>query len=125
MEFIRSSKGKERLVLDGYLYVKQKDLVNGAVSFECEERRNKATCKAKVKVHIERNEVVGRLHTHTHAPSKAKIEASKTIQRVNIRAINTEETPQQTLSEACGTIDEEMAANLPPIHQLRRNIRRH
>ena len=125
MDFIRSSRGKDRLVHDGYIYVKQKDLANGVVSFECEERRNKAVCKAKLKVHIERNEVVGRLHNHTHAPSKAKIEAARTIQRVNMRAIDTEETPQQILSEACGTIDEETGANLPPIRHLRRNIRRH
>ena len=125
MEFIKSSRGKDRLVLDGYLYVKQKDLANGVVSFECEERRNKASCKAKVKVHMQQSEVVGRLHSHTHAPSQAKIIAEKTVQKVKKRAIETEETPQVILSEACSTIDEETGATLPPIHHLRRNIRRH
>ncbi|XP_068245328.1 uncharacterized protein [Palaemon carinicauda] len=125
MEFIRSSRGKDILSLDRYIYVKQKDLANGVVSFKCEERRNKASCKAKVKVHIQRSEVVGTLHNHTHAPSKGKIDAAKTIQRVNMRAISTKETAQQILSEACRSIDEETRANLPPIHHLRRNIRRH
>ncbi|XP_068243898.1 M protein, serotype 5-like [Palaemon carinicauda] len=92
---------------------------------KCEERRNKASCKAKVEVHIPRSEVVGTFHNHTHEPSKAKIDAAKTIQRVNMRAISTEGTVQQILSEACGSIDEETGANLPPIHHLRRYIRRH
>ncbi|XP_068246763.1 probable 4-coumarate--CoA ligase 3 [Palaemon carinicauda] len=34
---------------EGYLYAKQKDLANCVVSYDCEERRVKRTCKDKVK----------------------------------------------------------------------------
>ena len=124
MEFIKSDRGKDRLVYDGYVYVKQKYLTTGVVSFECEERRNRATCKAKVKVHIQQNEIVDRLHDHTHAPDETKIEAAKTTHNIKMRATNTEETAQQIISEACVLTDEATGANLPPIHHTKHNIGR-
>ena len=63
MEYIKSERGKDKLVYEGYTYVKQKDLANGVVSFECEGRRNEAACKAKVKVDSRKSTVVGRLKT--------------------------------------------------------------
>ena len=54
MEFIETVRGKRKVLLDGYLYVKQKALANGYVSYECEKRRQnkdkQGECKAKIKV---------------------------------------------------------------------------
>ena len=124
MELIKSERGKDKLVYGGHMYVKQKNLANGVVSFECVERRNKATCKAKVKVNIQRKEIVGILHDHTHAPNEAKITAARTLQKMKEKANKTEETTQQIVSEECALIDEETIANLPPVHHIKRNIRR-
>ena len=93
------------------------------MSLECEVYRNKATCKAKVKVHIQRNEIVDALHDHTHAPDETKIEAAKTIHNIKMKAINTEETAQQIISEACALADEATGANKLPICHLKHNIR--
>ena len=40
----------KKLIYEGYVYVKQNLLANGVVSYECELRRNRAECKAKIQV---------------------------------------------------------------------------
>ena len=35
MEYIETTKGKLKLVHDGYYYVKQKQLASGAINWEC------------------------------------------------------------------------------------------
>ncbi|KAG7174177.1 ATP synthase subunit a-like 2, partial [Homarus americanus] len=54
--FVQSERGKTKLIYGVYIYVKQKELVNGVISYECERRRHN-NFKAKVKVCG--NEVVG------------------------------------------------------------------
>ena len=39
MDTVTSTRGKNKLIHDGYIYVKQKDLANGVVSYECELRK--------------------------------------------------------------------------------------
>ena len=78
--------------MDGFVYVKQKDLANEMTSFECEKRRQ-SLCKAKIKV--KNNAVVGTVNHHTHAPEIGKAQALKTRQQMKRRAKATEETSQQ------------------------------
>ena len=40
MEFIKSERGKSKLVYKGFIYVKQKELANNVISCKCEKRRN-------------------------------------------------------------------------------------
>ena len=49
MEYVTSERGKQKLVLEGYVYVKQKALSTGHISWECECRRHKG-CKARLRV---------------------------------------------------------------------------
>ena len=90
MERLDSEKRKQMLSLEGYMYVKQKVLAGGIVSYECKERRN-GRCKAKVKVLDD--EIVGRTHEHTHAPDGRKVEAKRAAQEIRQRAEDTRETP--------------------------------
>ena len=70
MEFIQSERGAQKLLYEGHVYVKQKALASGAVSYECEKRRlsaqNQGQCRAKVRV--QGDAIVGRTNEHTHAP---------------------------------------------------------
>ena len=50
MEYVKSNKGGFKLLYNNYMYVKQKVLKNGAVCWECHQRRNKLACKAKLPV---------------------------------------------------------------------------
>ena len=50
MEYVKSNKGGFKLLYYNYMYVKQKVLKNGAVCWQCDQRRNKFACKAKLPV---------------------------------------------------------------------------
>ena len=68
MEKVQSIRGKQKIMHNGYIYVKQKDLAAGVISYECEKRQGNvkgvSECKAKIKV---KNDLVVRsLHEHTH-----------------------------------------------------------
>ena len=102
MEFIQSERGVLKLVFEGYIYVRQKTLANGAVSYECEHRRARGNaqgqCKAKVRIQGEM--VVGRTNEHTHAPITGRSEALKVKRQIKRRAEETEETAQQIISQS-------------------------
>ena len=73
-------RGKAKICYKGIVYVKQKALVEGVVSYECEKRhgagKGSMECKAKLKVKDE--VVVGSIHQYTHAPDEARIEVLST-----------------------------------------------
>ena len=48
MEFVTTNKGQQKLCYQGYLFIRQKDLANGAVGWEC-ERRRRERCPARAK----------------------------------------------------------------------------
>lgn len=123
MEFQKSERWNEKLSFEGFVCVKQKQLANGVVSFECEKRRNKTECKAKLK--IRGQELVGRLNEHSHGPDPTRQEVLKAVQRMKRQAEETEETPQQIITQSVSTITSDAKANLPTVHHLRRNLRRH
>lgn len=123
MEFLKSAKGNEKVIYEGYVYVKQKNLAKGVVSYECERRRNKAECKAKIK--IRGKELVGRCNEHSHGPEAAQQEVLKAVQQMKRLAEETEDAPQQIITQSVATISEDAKAKLPTVHHLRRNVRRH
>ena len=49
LEFIMLPNGKRKLIFENYIFVKQKELADGAISWECSKRRNAQSCRAKVK----------------------------------------------------------------------------
>ena len=121
MEFTNTEKGRRKLLLDGYSYVKQKDLSGGKESWECELRR-KRLCKAKLQLQGER--VVGRTNEHTHAGNAARCEAQGVLGNIRHRARTTEETPQQIITQATAGMSDASAAALPNVPHLRRGVRR-
>lgn len=64
MEFVQSEHDKRKLIYDGYIYVKQKELENSVISYECEKCQH-SNCKTKIK--ICENEVVCHVNDHSHA----------------------------------------------------------
>ena len=87
MEFIESERGNQKLSYQGFLYVKQKKLANGVVSWECEQRwRN--SCNAKIKVRGE--EIVGNVNTHNYAAEPCRKETLQIKNTIKRRAIDTD-----------------------------------
>ena len=75
MDYVRSNKGGMKLLFQNNLYVKQKALSSGAVCWECDQRRNKFACKAKL--HVLDDQVIKQVNDHTHVASRAVVESSK------------------------------------------------
>ena len=124
MEFITSNKGSIKLLYRGFSYVKQKDLVDNVVSYECVRRRSaNGTCKARI--HIRDDEIVGEVGDHTHQPNPAGTETLKVVAAMKHRARTTQETPQQIIADSVTRLHPAAAAQLPTMHNIRRNIRRH
>ena len=52
MDSVTSTRGKNKLIHDGYVYVKKNDLANGVMSYECElpkkAKHNNRQSKTKV-----------------------------------------------------------------------------
>ena len=101
MEFIQSERGAPKILFEGHVYVKQKALANGKVSYECEKRRAKGQdqgqCKAKIQVLGD--QVVGQTNEHTHAPIPGRGDALKVKIQIKRRAVDTEETAQQIIAQ--------------------------
>ncbi|KAK2704220.1 hypothetical protein QYM36_017518 [Artemia franciscana] len=87
VEFLESERGHRKVALDGFIYVKQKELLGGVVSYECDRRRKRKNveselqCRAKIK--ILNNILIGRLHDHTHPPDPARVEARRRVSFLN------------------------------------------
>ena len=111
-----------KLLFQSNLYVKLKVLSSGAVCWECDQRRNKFACKAKL--HVLNDQVIKQVNDHTHVASRAVVESSKVRQEMKKRARETEETPQQIISQSVALLSEQAAVAMPPIHHIRRDIRR-
>lgn len=121
MEFVESNKGFRKLHHEGYIYVKQKSNLSNVVTYECSQRRRSSLCKAKLK--LKNDEIIGTVNSHSHAPDASAIEISKTLKRMKNLSKTTLETPHQIISKCTAGISETVAANLPTIHHLKRNLR--
>ena len=93
-----------KLLFQNNLHVKQKVLSSGTVCWECDQRHNKFACKAKL--HVLDDQVIKQLNDHTHVASRAVVESSKVRQEMKTRARETEETPQQIISQSVALLSE-------------------
>ena len=123
MEYVTSNKGGVKLLYEGFVYVRSKALKSGDVSFECELRRNTKQCKAKLRV--SGDSVIGRYNDHTHAPDIGRPEALRIRQSIKRRSVDTEETPQQVITQELSVVSDSAAVKLPAIRNIRRCIRRY
>ena len=121
MEFIKSNKGGMKIAFEGYVYCKQKELANEVLLYECELRRSRNYCKAKIKV--KNNELVSKVNEHTHPADATRIQNLKALQEMKNRARDTQETPHQIVTRAVEGMSEECSAILPTISHLKRNLR--
>ena len=78
---------------------------------ECELRRNTQQCSAKIQV--AGNHVIGQTGLHTHAPDIGRPGALNVRQAMKRRALDTEEEPQQVMSQQLVEVTEEVAVKLP------------
>ena len=123
MEFITSSKGGRKLVIEGYIYCKNKSLTNGSSCWECEERRSKNGCNARVTLY-ENEEIIKGPSEHKHPPKPENIAVGKIRSNMRRMANETTSTPNIIIGDQLQGASGETLAKLPKLDTLRRCIRR-
>eukprot|EP00096_Caligus_rogercresseyi_P016870 TRINITY_DN9966_c0_g1_i1.p1 TRINITY_DN9966_c0_g1~~TRINITY_DN9966_c0_g1_i1.p1 ORF type:complete len:170 (-),score=8.00 TRINITY_DN9966_c0_g1_i1:72-581(-) len=123
MEFTTTEKGSLKILKDGYIYVYKKKLANDLRTFECILRRKGSQCNSTIKIN-NKDEFVSQNNEHTHAPSQTEAQVTLTTANIRRRAEETMDTPQQILSAELRCVNDDVAANLPAITTMKRNIRK-
>ena len=121
MEFIPTIRGGRKLLFEGYSYIKQKTIAGDREVWECELRRRR-DCKAKL--HLLGEVVVDRVNVHTHAGDAARNEMLTVRANMRTRAEQTEETPQQIITEGTRNMTDAASGRMVAVANVRRNIRR-
>ena len=121
MELSKTTHNKNKILDQGYAYVKNKDLANGWKSYECERRRVQEGCTGSIKINGVQVEIVKAL---THAPNPSRNESIKTVSAMKHRAQTTVEATQEINGNAVAGIQDAVAAELPTLSTTRRNTRR-
>ena len=121
MEFTTTERGQRKLLRNGYMYVHRRNLSEGSSVWECIYRRKGYQCNAKVKL-SPLDKFLDEIHEHTRAPSQTECQVTKVKSGIKRRAEETEETTQQILGTELRNISDGVAANLPSLETLRRNV---
>ena len=95
-------------------------LQHGWATYECGRSRNRHSCCAGLRVHIQ-NEAAIPNGDLTHAPENGKIDAAKALQAMKACAITTAETPQNILTEHLQGMTPDTSGHLPNLPDMRRN----
>ena len=66
MELVFSQKRKQKIIINWFINVFQKDYANEVLSYEYQLRR-KDQCKAKIKLDLD-DSIIAQLNEHTHPP---------------------------------------------------------
>jgi len=77
MEFVRSEKGKRKLALNGFMYVRDK-VQNGVTCWRCEDCLN---CKSRVFT-AENDSIITAPTEHSHPLNPARIAVAKSKARM-------------------------------------------
>lgn len=96
ISYIKSERGKDKLILKGYIYVLEKQGFNKLI-WKCE---NYQKIKCKGRLHVCNDEIIKEFK-HNHVPDCAKVEVWKTINELKEKAI---ERPDLKTRAVLGTI---------------------
>ena len=122
MEILPTTRGQTKLVLEGFIYVKQKTMVDGeTIVYECEQRR-KGLCKARIKV--KDGAIVEQQYEHTHAGDHARVEALKVRIALKRSALGTEQSAAEIIAENISSISDATVSKLPKLATISRTIRK-
>eukprot|EP00057_Strongylocentrotus_purpuratus_P026943 XP_011681417.1 PREDICTED: uncharacterized protein LOC100889712 isoform X2 [Strongylocentrotus purpuratus] len=124
MEWTKTERGGRKLILDGYIYVKKKNLADGWEIYECELRRNRRVCKAKIKVKTSGEEEFKGRTEHNHPSDHGKANAYKVKAAMKRLAVETDQSPQQILLATMYQATDEGLMAMPKLDNIRRCIRR-
>ena len=123
IEILKSSKGKEKAYIDGFVYTLTKSCYP-RLHWLCEKR---ATCKARLSTEevVIKPESRSDIHSsHTHRPNPMRAEIIKGLTQMKERALNSESSTRSILSSGLELMNESSIAALPKFDSIKLTIRR-
>ncbi len=70
LEFVTTDRGRQKLILEGYLYAHDRLCTDGREMWRCDRR---AECKARI--HTLNGYIIQRVNEHVHPPDTEKVQA--------------------------------------------------
>ena len=98
LDFIASTKGKQKLLLGGFTFIKDRR-VNTVTYWKCDQCFN---IKCRARVHTANDSVVKTLNSHNHAAHAARIDADRIVNNVKETAISTQDRTNDSSIKAKG-----------------------
>ena len=120
MEYTTASRGKPKLTLDGYIYLKNKD-INGSTYWRCERR---GECKVTLITFTDSGRVKAQPAQHAHAPDVPRVKAVKAVAEMKERAVASDDVTSLVINNCSANLSLVAAAALPSKSTLSRMIQR-
>ena len=91
----------QKIYVGGYLYVLDKKLSGGVLAYECEKRRSYGDRAGQChgRLHPKDGKVTKVIREHTHALEPRRVDALKAAVRIKQKAMDTQNTAQQIITE--------------------------
>ena len=118
--FIKTGRGGEKLLLDGYLHRLDRANKNGTVAWKCD-----AATRCSGRVLTSSEQVVVRKSAHSHLPNPEKAKCAEAKEAMRKSALSQPATPTiQIIADACEDVPEASRTMLPRREVLKRTINR-
>lgn len=105
--FVRSQRGAEKLIYEGYIYTKSKDGAQNKRHWRCDLWNiNKGSCPATALTDSNNQVIIG-TNQHNHDPSPTKVETVLIKDRIKQAAIESPDPPKDIVDEQLIGISEQ------------------
>jgi hypothetical protein len=122
-EKISSIRNKDKISVNGYLMVKDKNREN--LYYWCCEKRNTLQCKGRAVTElIEDQHYLKKTSDHNHAPEASRINVVKAINMLKRRAQETNDQPVQIIQDIVANSSQEIYPYFPSHGALRQSVKR-
>ncbi|KAK3918978.1 Tyrosine--tRNA ligase [Frankliniella fusca] len=123
VRFTKTQRGKDKLVLHGYMYVHHRDLKSGESEWRCDKRRSDK-CNATVTLAEDRRTVVKEREHPNHQADWGRVKAKETVEQMRDDAQGSRETTASIVQRHVAGTSREAAVKLPNKASLARAVRR-
>lgn len=121
MEFIKTQKGREMLVLNSFSFVREKKGADGRLIWKCS---GYSGSKCLARCHTLDGVLLKSIGEHNHVPHAAKIGARKTLTEMKLRATTTQEPGHQIVATTSAVVTAAVAGQLPSVRGMKQTLRR-
>ena len=119
LEFVKSNKGRNLLVVDGFTFRKE-TMIKTKTFWRCTEFERR---KCRARCHTQDGNIV-KITAHSHVPDAAKIETRKAMHLIKERACATQEPGHEIVATFSRSVGAAVAGQLPPVSHIKQTIRR-